>query len=159
MKKNLIDSLIVCTNTKVNFTHEMWTDYKNGDITLAEVKQLNILDEKIGELDSKTHTVVATILAGFLTGVEMYKNSLAVTTFANAPLSGIDKVGNIFLGIFKRISFWIILIMAFIELGKAVLRGAPITEILGVVFKYGLIYASVFLLPEMFDLIRGSFGG
>lgn len=160
MKKNFIDNLIVCTNTKVTFNREMWTAYKNGDITLSEVKELNMLDKKIGELDSKTYTVLVTITAGFFTGLKMYQDTLAVSAFAGeGALSGIDKIGNIFLGIFKRVAFWIILIMGFVELAKAVLRGAPVTEIIGVVFKYGLIYASVFLLPEMFDAIKGVFGG
>lgn len=132
--------------------------YKNDEISLLDVKRLNILDEEIGKLNKSTHTMLVILLAGTLIGLEMYMNTLSVQALAPGGLSAIDKLGNTFLGIFKGIAHWAIIISAFVELVKSVMKGGSnATEILGLIFKYGLIYSSIYLIPAMFDLIRTNF--
>lgn len=156
MKYKLVNNIITLTNVEVRFNKELWIAYKNEDITLLDVKRFNILDDEIGKLNKKACTMLVTLIAGALIGVEMYLNTLSVEAFNG--LSAIDKLGNTFLGIFKGIAHWAIIISAFLELVKAVMKGGSnATEILGLIFKYGLIYSSIYLIPALFDLIRTSF--
>lgn len=156
MKKNFIDSLIILTNREVTFNTEQWKGYNEGILTLEDVYRINLVDKEIGKLNKTAYNLLAFMVAGAVGVIEAYKNTLTVTT--SNPIGSIDNLGNVFLGIFQGLGRWVILIMAFIEIIKAVMKGSSSTsEIFGIVFKYVIVFATMFLLPYFFDVVAGAF--
>ncbi|WP_111930533.1 hypothetical protein [Clostridium tertium] len=156
MKKNFIDGLIILTNREVTFTREQWKGYKEGVLTLDDVYRINLVNKEIGKLNKTAYNLLAFMVASTVGVIESYKNTLAVTT--SNPIGSIDNLGNVFLGIFQGLGRWVILIMAFIEIIKAVMKGSSSTsEIFGIVFKYVIVFATMFLLPYFFDVVAGAF--
>lgn len=156
MKKNLIDRLIVASNIKVNFTAEQWKAYNSGVLSLEDVYRINRIDKEIGKLGKTSYNILLVLLASSIGVIKAYENTLTVVV--NNPMEAIDALGTTFLNVFKGVGYWIALIMAFIELIKSIMKGSSnTTEIFGIVFKYVLIYATMFLVPWFFDLIKLSF--
>lgn len=155
MKKNLIDSLIVLTNKEVTFNQSQWTGYKNRSLTLEDVYKINLVDKEIGKLSRKSYDLLAFMLAGVIGAIEIYKNTLAIPV---SPIGAVDNLGNAFLGIFQGLGKWVALIMAFIEIIKSLMKGSTNTgEIFGIIFKYVLVFATMYLLPYFFDIVTASF--
>ena len=156
MKKNLIDSLITVSNIKVNFTVEQWKAYSSGLLSLEDVYRINRIDKEIGKLGKTSYNILLVLLASSIGVIKAYENTLTVVV--NNPMEAIDVLGTTFLNVFKGVGYWITLIMAFIELIKSIMKGSSnTTEIFGIVFKYVLIYATMFLIPWFFDLIKMAF--
>ena len=97
-----------------------------------------------------------TIIIGLALGLVLLNTT---TTYASEPnLNGIDKLGNTFLRLVRKGGYWICLIMGIINCVKVGLQGGDKAgDIMKVVFKYVLIFASLFLLPFLFDLVESSF--
>lgn len=79
--------------------------------------------------------------------------SIALAT----DVSGIDVLGNTFLGIIQRVGYWIALIAAIAEIIKVAMKGGNGNDIGKVILKYVLIYASLFLMPWLFDQVAKAF--
>lgn len=156
MKKNLKDSLLILTKKEVTFNGEQWKSYKEGVLTLDDVYKINLVDKEIGKLNKTAYNALAFIVAGVVGAIEVYKNTLTVQV--SNPIGGIDVLGNTFLGIFQGLGRWVALIMAFIEIIKSLMKGSTNTsEIFGIIFKYVLVFATMYLLPYFFDVVAGSF--
>lgn len=152
--KKLFNNIL--TN-EVTFTHQQWKMYKNKELSLLEIKQLNYLDNEISKLKGKNYNILVFLSASALMAIKKYEDGLCVSC---SNLGAIDKLGNTFLGVFKGIAHWVILIVAFIELIKAIMKGGnSTTEIIGLVFKYAVIYSSIYLIPEVFDMVKETFAG
>jgi|GEM_PF-1518054 len=91
-------------------------------------------------------------------GATLYIINNPSVAFANSGLDGIDGLGNIFLTIIRRLGYWIALICAIAEIIKMASQGGGREEILKVIMKYILIYAALFLIPRLFDLITTTLG-
>lgn len=74
-----------------------------------------------------------------------------------ADANGIDALGNTFLGIIQRVGYWIALIAAIGEIIKVAMKGGTGSDIGKVILKYVLIYASLFLMPWLFDQVAKAF--
>lgn len=160
MKRNLMDNLIVLSGIEVSYTQEQFKAYRNGEMTLEEVYKMNLLDKEIGKLNKVAYNALLFMVAGAVGAIEAYKNMnpACAPVFAGDPMSAINTLGDTFLGIFQGVGRWVALIMAFIELIKAIMKGSSNTsEIFGIIFKYVLIYASMFLIPWFFDVVKGAF--
>ncbi len=73
-------------------------------------------------------------------------------------LESVDKLGNTFLNILQRVGYWIALLSALAEIVKTSMRGGNNTAEIGkIIMKYLLIYASLYLMPYMFGLVREAF--
>lgn len=91
-------------------------------------------------------------------GATLYIISNSTVAFANSGLDGLDILGNTFLTIIRRLGYWIALICAIAEIIKMASQGGGREEILKVIMKYILIYAALFLIPRLFDLITTTLG-
>lgn len=161
MKKNYMDTILTLSNAQITFTGAQWKAYSNGELSLEDVYRINLVDKEIGKLNKVAYNALLFMVAGTIGAIEAYKNMnpACAPVFANNdPMSAINTLGSTFLGIFQGLGRWVILIMAFIELIKAVMKGSSNTsEIFGIIFKYVLIYASMFLTPWFFDVVAGAF--
>lgn len=156
MKKNFINNLLILTNRQITFNAEQWRAYKNGILTLDDIYKINLVDKEISKLNKTAYNVLAFMVAGVVGVIEAYQNTLTVQV--SNPIGAIDTLGNTFLGIFQGLGRWIVLIMAFIEIVKAVMKGSSSTsEIFGIIFKYVIIFATMFLLPYFFDVVASAF--
>lgn len=79
--------------------------------------------------------------------------------YATTPdLSGIDKMGRTFLGIIQHGGYWITLVMGLIDVIKQVPRGGDGFGNIGkIIAKYILIFASLYFMPYMFDIVKDCF--
>ena len=164
MKRNLMDSLIRVANIEVTFTQEQFRGYRNGELTLEDVYKINLVNKEIGKLNKVAYNSLLFLVAGTVGTIEAYKKmNTSIPVFNNTlmvgnPIGAIDTLGNTFLGIFQGLGRWVTLIMAFIEIVKAVMKGSSSTsEIFGIIFKYVIIFATMFLLPYFFDVVAGAF--
>lgn len=70
----------------------------------------------------------------------------------------IDKLGNTFLSLVRKSGYWICLVMGIVNCVKVGLQGGDKAgDIAKVIFKYVLVFASLYLLPFLFDLVEASF--
>lgn len=156
MKKNLIDNLLILTNREITFNKEQWKAYKEGILTLEDVYKINLVDKEIGKLNKTAYNLLAFMVAGLVGGIEAYKNTLTVQV--SNPVGAIDTLGNTFLNIFQGLGRCVTLIMAFIEIIKSIMKGSTNTsEIFGIIFKYVIVFATMYLLPYFFDVVASAF--
>lgn len=112
-----------------SFTHEEWMEYKKNK--------------------NREREILATLL-----GIAMFLNPVKAS--AAMDYAKIDSLGGKFLSLARAGGYWIIVIVATIDIIKSAMRGGK-NQIGSTVVKYILIYTSMYLLPELFDLIRGVF--
>lgn len=86
-------------------------------------------------------------------GTSLFLINNPTLAFANTGLDDIDKLGLTFLTIIRRLGYWIALICAIIDIIKCVREGGGKQDISQVIIKYIFIYAALFLIPKVFDLI------
>lgn len=70
--------------------------------------------------------------------------------------SGIDVLGWKLLGIIREWSYWILIMMCIVEIIRCATSG-EVKSIYKVIIKFALIFASMYLIPELFDTIAESF--
>lgn len=99
---------------------------------------------------------------------EMYKRNILafsiatinflnpITANADVDMTKIDDLGNRFLDIIRSGGYWIILIVAVTDAIKTAMKGNK-NEIGNVLVKYLLIYATLYILPLLFNMIREVF--
>jgi hypothetical protein len=133
---------------EVVMNHAQYLDWKYGNKTTLDIKL-----ENLGIRDSKKFEKQLAIGIGttlFL--VNNPTNAFAV------DLGAIDTLGNTFLSIVRRVGYWIALISALTEIIKTSMRGGNNSAEIGkIIMKYLLIYASLYLMPWLFDLVKGAF--
>jgi len=133
---------------------------KNGEITFKEIRR-NHRDgydiEKFSTYILKNNRLtkmVVVLIASINIILRNKMNSIAVEAVANGK--GIDVLGNKLLGLFQYYGHWVLLIMCVLECIKSGVNGDS-KKILSIVVKFLLIYASLFLVPQLFDIITTSF--
>lgn len=135
----------------LTMTIPQFNAYNRGEITLKEIKEINE-GESFAKwiLNDNKLTKCFVFVVG---GLNYASVVMAETTDAMAR---VNMAGNMFLGIIQTIAFWLCLIGAIIEILKCVANGSS-KDIGRILMKYLLIFASVYLLPFAFDLIRDIF--
>ena len=85
-----------------------------------------------------------------LLGLSLYaKNVFAAS-------DGIDKLGWTLLGLIRHWAYWILLIMCIVEVIKSGLNGDS-KKSLPIIMKFVVIFASMYLIPVIFDAIVKAF--
>lgn len=73
--------------------------------------------------------------------------------FANSGFEELDILGMTFLTIIRRLGYWVAMLFAVIEVIKCAREGGDKQDIMQIVMKYIVIYATLFLIPKAFDMI------
>lgn len=154
MKKSLINSLVMISNVEVTMNVEQFRAYRSGELNLLEIKMINDLDEELGWLIENDNKAYRNVVVGLAFTMTALSSSLV---FASG-LDSIDTLGNTFLNIVRRAMYWICLIKALVDVGKEVSRGGDNMGNIGkIIMKYVLAFATLYLLPWLFDLVKESF--
>lgn len=120
--------------------------------TIPEFLDMQRTGERIDKLGYKAKKQIKKAIAiGIGTTLFLVNNPSMV--FAAVDLTEIDVLGMTFLTIIRRIAYWLVLIGAIAELIKCVRQGGSKEDIMQVIMRYVLIYAALFLIPKIFDLI------
>jgi hypothetical protein len=82
--------------------------------------------------------------------------SVLYTQKCLAAGKGIDQLGWTLLSLIRQWAYWILIIMCVVDVIKAG-AGGDSKKILGIIMKYLLIFASMYLLPTLFDAVKNSF--
>ncbi|OSA92544.1 UNVERIFIED_ORG: hypothetical protein B2H93_14380 [Clostridium botulinum] len=128
--------------------HVQYLDWKNNYKSTLDIKL-----ENLGIKNSKK--LKKQLIAGFGTTLFLINNPIYV--FA-VDLGAVDNLGNTFLSIIQRVGYWIALLSALAEIVKTAMRGGNNTAEVGkIIMKYLLIYASLYLMPWLFGLVREAF--
>lgn len=133
---------------EVVMNHNQFLEWKHGYKTTLDIKL-----ENIGIKNSRKFK--KGLIIGIATTLFIINNPSYV--FA-VDLGAIDVLGNTFLSIIRRVGYWIALISALTEIIKTSMRGGNNSAEIGkIIMKYLLIYASLYLMPWLFDLVKGAF--
>ncbi|MBU3098404.1 MULTISPECIES: hypothetical protein [Clostridium] len=73
-----------------------------------------------------------------------------------ASTKGIDSLGWTLLGLIRHWAYWILLIWCIVDVVKSGLSGDS-KKTLPIVLKYVIIFASMYLIPVIFDAVKGAF--
>lgn len=125
--------------------------YERGEKTLRDIEIENGLESiaaKIISNDRVRRMAVFTIAS-----LNYTSTVLAETTDAMAK---IDNAGGKFFGMIQSIGYWLCLIGCILEILKCVMNGAS-SDIGRIMGRYLLIFASFYLMPWAFDLIKAIF--
>lgn len=85
-----------------------------------------------------------------LLGIALYFKDVFAAT------KGIDSLGWILLGLIRHWAYWVLLIWCIVEVIKSGLSGDS-KKTLPIIMKFIIIFASMYLLPLLFDAIKGAF--
>ena len=133
---------------EIVMNHEQYLQWKNGYKTTIDIKL-----ENYGIKNSKLFK--RQLIIGIGTTLFMVNNpckTLAINT------SGIDTLGNTFLEVARKLGYWIALISAIVEIIKSSMKsGNSNSDLWKIAIKYLLLYASLYLLPTLFDMVREAF--
>ncbi|NFN06084.1 hypothetical protein FDB50_15375 [Clostridium botulinum] len=133
---------------EVVMSHKQFLEWKYGDKTTIDIKLENLGIKNKMKLEKTL--VIGLAIGGFLI-------NHPTTVFA-LELDEIDKLGNTFLEIIRKASYWVILAVAITDICKTSLKGGNNnSEIFKLIVRYVLIYSSLFLMPYLFDLVEGAF--
>lgn len=133
---------------EVVMNHKQFLDWKYGNKTTLDIKLENIGIKNKKRLQKEL--IIGLAVGGFLINHPSYAFGL--------DLKAIDILGNTFLSIVRKASYWIVLILSLVEISKAALKGGNSNAEIGkIIIKYLLIYASLFLMPWLFDLVEEAF--
>lgn len=70
--------------------------------------------------------------------------------------SGIDKAGNVLLGLARDLGYYICLLMCIMEIIKSLMQGD--TKSIGkIIMKYIIAFGAFYMLPWLFNIIKDSF--
>lgn len=134
---------------EVVMSHSQFLEWKYGNKTTLDIKL-----ENLGLKDSRKFEKQLAI--GIGTALFLASNPSVV--MAAVDLSGIDKLGNTFLDIVRKVGYWIALIGAIKDIIKATMRGGNSTGEIGkIIMLYILAFGSLYLMPSLFDMVKGAF--
>lgn len=134
---------------EVVMNHNQFLEWKYGNKTTLDIKL-----ENLGMKDSKKFE--KQLIIGIGTALFLVSNPSIV--MAAVDLSSIDKLGNTFLDIVRKVGYWIALIGAIKDIIKATMRGGNSTGEIGkIIMLYILAFGSLYLMPSLFDMVKGAF--
>lgn len=133
---------------EVVINHTQYLEWKYGNKTTLDIKLENLGIENSRKFEKSLALGIGATL--FLVSNPTY--------VLGVNLDSIDSLGNTFLTIIRRVGYWIALICALAEIIKTSMRGGNnASEIGKIMMKYLLIYASLFLMKSLFDLVKEAF--
>ena len=123
---------------------------RNYDFSRRERQDLN---SWIGEVEKKD-TRLYKILVFTVAGLNYASKVLADTTEA---MGKVKVAGSTILGLIQGIGYYLCLLSCIIEILKSIMNGSS-KDVAKIMMKYLLIFASLYLMPFLFDLVREIFG-
>lgn len=127
--------------------------YERGELSFKEIKEINKVDSFIGNLMNDRR--ISKLLI-FTTACLNISNKVLAST--EDALNKVDSIGTQFLSIIQRVGFWVCVIGCILEILIAVFKkGGGKNEILSLVFKWIIIFASFYFLPATFRFIAAAF--
>lgn len=125
--------------------------YKRGDKSLKDIKLENGLESMAAKIikDDRLRKMTVFTLASL--------NYISVVSADTSDaVAKINNAGNTFLSIFQTIGYWLCLIGCIMEVLKSVMNGSS-KDVGKIMLKYLLIFASIYLMPWAFNLIKDIF--
>lgn len=151
MKNYLINTLVTATNMEISFTREEFKLYKDGKLSLLDIKFLNSFRTELNELltDKNFYRIM-------VSGLAFVMASSSSTVFAAVnPGDTIDKIGYKILSVVFSAMKWICLIKAGVEIGKEIGKGGDNSgNVVKIALKYLLAFGILLLLPQFFDWVE-----
>ena len=127
--------------------------YERGELSIEEIKEINKSDLFIRDLMKDKRISMLLI---FTTACLNISNKVFAST--EDTLNKVDLVGTQFLSIIQRVGFWVCVIGCILEIIIAVFKkGGGKNEILSLIFKWLIIFASFYFLPATFRFIAEAF--
>lgn len=122
-------------------------------------KEFNNREEKrtvnkiIGSLDHKVYkTLVFTVATISFVGKKTYAG-------VDDAIRKTDELGYLLLSVIQKVGFWVCVLGCIVEILISVFKkGGGQKEIIGLVFKWLLIFACFYIVPSLFRLIITFFG-
>ena len=151
MENYLINTLITATNIEVTFTKEEFKLYKDGKLSLLDVKFLNRFRTELNELltNEKFYKIMVSGLA-FI----MAFSSHTVYAAGN-PGDTINKIGYKILSVVFIAMKWVCLVKAGVDIGREIGKGGDNGgHIVKIALKYLLADGILLLLPQVFDWVE-----
>ena len=69
---------------------------------------------------------------------------------------GIDPLGETLLGLIRHYAYWVLLLWCIVDVIRNGLGGDN-KKTLSIVMKFAIMFASMYLLPQLFDAIKAAF--
>lgn len=136
-------------------TFSQYRAYKNGEKTLREIKRER---NEMGKLEDIATEIVENprlkrLVVFTVASLNYASEVLADTSEAYAK---IDRGGILILGLIQTVAYWLCIISCIMEILKTVMNGST-KDVGKIMLKYILIFASVYLMPWAFNLIKDIF--
>lgn len=161
MKNKLINCLIEKSNIQVTFTEEQWRAYRENKTNLLAVKlnkDLNInpiKNQNSFQFNSDIAKYKKVIVFGMT--LTLIIISSTIKTYAAVNTNGLEELGRTFVDLIQIAGYWLCFSKGLIDIIKEVLKGGDKAEgIAKILINYTLAFASFYLLPTLFNLIKGS---
>ena len=127
-------------------------DIQNRTTNNISKKEVKALDRWIGSIKLKNKKLYRALI--FL--IAFFNYSFVVFADVGDTYNKLDRVGNIMLGVLKKVGFWVCLLSCFIEILKSFLN-SDVKDVWKIFFKYISVFLILYSLPYAFNLIVGVF--
>lgn len=136
----------------ISMSLNQFLDLANDKKTLLEIQLENIDTEKL----LNNIALKKILISGLAVGMYIINTK---TAFASTPdLTGIDEMGRTFLHIIQTAGYWICLVMGIVSVLKEITKGGDNFGNIGrVILKYVISFASLYMLPYFFEIVKGCF--
>lgn len=125
--------------------------YKRGEKTLKDIKIENGLESIAIKImnDERLRKMAVFTIAGL---------NYASKVFADVSEASakINEAGIQILGVVQTIGYWLCIIFCLMEILKSIMNGSS-KDVGKIMLKYTLIFASLYLMPFAFNLIKEIF--
>lgn len=136
----------------ITMSINQFLEVQRGEKTYKDIEIENGLESLATKIinDDRLRRITVFTIAGL--------NYMSVAAAdASQAVAKIDNAGTMFLGIVQSIGRWLCLIGCVMEILKCVMNGTS-KDVGRIMLKYLLIFASIYLMPFAFDLIKEIFG-
>lgn len=161
MKNKLINCLVEKSKIQIIFTEQQWRDYKENKTNLLAVKlnrDFNTIKTKnlnISQFNIDTAKYKKVIVFGITLTLLIISSN--IKTYAAVNTDGLEELGRTFVNLIQLAGYWLCFSKGLIDIIKEVLKGGDKAEgIAKILINYTLAFASFYLLPTLFDLIKST---
>ena len=145
--------LMELSGVEVKMNKDQLRAYRSGDLSLVEIKLFNEIEEDL-EVIKENERFFKMLTFGLAFGLAFATSKVAHA----AGLSSVDELGHTFLNIIRSAGKWIIMLKGLVEVIKEANSGGDSVANIGrTIMTYVLMFASLYILPLLFDLVQGNF--
>jgi hypothetical protein len=139
--------LNVLTRNPITMSVPVFMKLERKELTLKEIMATNTSETFVSKIMENSRVKKAAVV---------FMATMLYSQKALAAGKGIDALGITLITLIRQWAYWILIIMCIIEIIRAG-AGGDSKKILGIVMKYLLIFASMYLVPTLFDAVKNSF--